>query len=101
MAVEWGLQTTDPDGRVVVFGIRTLIHLARRRNWLLDQVDVILDTVARPDAHRADPIAGRERFYRQDLDPGRWLAVIVDFNERPAFIVTAFVQGNPPSGWPP
>ena len=54
----------------------------------------ILATVARPDAREDDPRPGRERFYRQDLDPGRWLRVVVDFNAKPAFVVTALVQHN-------
>jgi hypothetical protein len=39
-----------------------------------------------------DPVPGRERFYRRDLDPRRWLRVVVDFNDTPTFVVTAFVQ---------
>jgi hypothetical protein len=37
----------------------------RRRPWLLDHVDVIMGTIARPDHRVADPIPGRECFYRQ------------------------------------
>lgn len=56
----------------------------------------VLDAVSRPDLHEDDPAPGRERFYRQDLDPQRWLRVVVDFNESSAFVVTAFVQDNAP-----
>jgi hypothetical protein len=56
----------------------------------------ILDAVSRPDAREDDPVPGRERFYRRDLDSRRWLRVVVDFNESPAFVVTAFVQDNAP-----
>lgn len=56
----------------------------------------ILDAVCRPDVHEHDPVPGRERFYRRDLDPGRWLRVVVDFSESPAFVVTAFVQDHEP-----
>jgi hypothetical protein len=41
-------------------------------------------------------ITTRERFYRRDLDPLRYLRVVVDFNESPAFVVTAFIQDHPP-----
>lgn len=50
--------------------------------------------------HRVeDAIAGREHFYRRDLDPRRWLRVVVDFNDEPAWVVTALVQNNPPRGY--
>jgi hypothetical protein len=55
-------QTTDPDGRTVVFDAGSHLHLARRRPWLLDHIDVILATVARPDHREDDPRPGRERF---------------------------------------
>ena len=37
---------------------------------------------------------GRERFYRQHIDLRRWLRVIVDFTQTPAWIVTVAVQDN-------
>ncbi|MGH2986217.1 MAG: hypothetical protein ACRDLO_05980 [Solirubrobacterales bacterium] len=96
-----GRQTIDPDGRVVVFDSGSHLHLALGRPWMLDHVEAILDTVARPDFRADDRIAGRERFYRQDIDLRRWLRVVVDFNQAPAWVVTALVQDNPPRGWKP
>lgn len=81
---------------MVVLDERTLGHLRRQRPGMLEHLDAILATVARPDARESDPRPGRERFYRQDLDPGRWLRVVVDFNASPAVVVTAFVQHNHP-----
>lgn len=89
-------EATDPDGRDVVLDERTIGHLHRRRPHLVRHADAILDAVGRPDLREDDPVPGRERFYRRDLDPGRWLRVVVDFNQSPAFVVTAFVQDNPP-----
>jgi hypothetical protein len=60
----------------------------------------ILNAIARPDVHEEDPAPGRERFFRRDLDPSRWLRVIVDFNGFPGFVVTAFVQDQEPKGAP-
>ena len=91
-------ETLDPDGRVVVFDGRTEGHLARRRPQMLRHPDAILDAVARPDRRESDLAPGRERFYRRDLDPERWLRVVVDFNESPALVVTAFVQNHDPEG---
>jgi hypothetical protein len=66
-----------------------------RRPWLLNHIDVILDTVARPDHQTSDPTPGRERFYRQHID-GRWLRVVVDYGQDPAWVVTAVEQDNDP-----
>lgn len=65
---------------------------------MLAHLGAILDTVARPDRRQHDVVPGRERFYRRDLDPQRWLRVVIDFNETPAFVVTAFVHEMPLEG---
>jgi hypothetical protein len=67
----------------------------------MDEEALILGTVAHPDHRAADPIAGREHFYRRHIDPRRWLRVVVDFNDEPGWVVTALVQENPPRGWKP
>jgi hypothetical protein len=92
--------TTDPDVRLVFLDERTLGHLARRRRQMLARIPAILDAVNRPDVREDDPDPGRERFYRRDLDPKRWLRVVVDFNQSPAFVVTAFVQDTEPGDTP-
>ena len=88
----------DPDRREVVFDAGSQLHLAKgRRAWLLEHLDLIMATVERPDYREDDPRGGRERFYRQNvLDPSRWLRVVVDFNDVPAWIVTVLVQDNDP-----
>jgi hypothetical protein len=90
-------QTTDPNGRVVVFDTGTREHLRNRRPELLDHIGAILDVVNLPDYREEDDKRpGHERFYRQDLDPRRWLTVVVSFNEAPAYVVTAWVQAFDP-----
>jgi hypothetical protein len=91
----------DPDGRDVVFDSGTRLHLALGRPDLMDEVDLILGTVAHPDHRSNDRVPGREHFYRRDLDPRRWLRVVVDFNDTPAWVVTALAQENPPRDWKP
>ena len=91
---------TDPHGRAVVFDQRTEGHFQRRRPQMLRYVDAILDAISRPDLHEEDVTPGRERFYRRDMEPGRWLRVVVDFNESPGFVVTAFVQHHDPPEMP-
>jgi len=63
---------------------------------MLEHIHAILDAVSRPDVREADPVPARERYFRRDLDPGRWLRVVVDFSETPGFVVTAFVQNHEP-----
>lgn len=79
-----------------MFNAGSHLHLAWQRPELLDHVDAILLAVAEPDFHEIDPLPGRERFYQQDLDPGRWLRVVVDFNQSPAWVVTALIQQHDP-----
>ena len=95
--MSWRLLLT-PDGRDVVFDVGSHRHLSRAgRGWLLEQLELILVTVTRPDFREDDPRAGRERFYRHNvLSPGRWLRVVVDFDDIPARIVTVLVQDNDP-----
>ena len=88
----------DPDGRRVDFTAGTWRHLTAGRPWLLDDLDAILRAVARPDLREPDPLSGRERFYRRHVtDRVRWMRVVVDFNEKPAVIVTAFIQRKDPA----
>ncbi len=93
-------ETVDPDGRRVLLDGRTLDHLRRRRPQMLAHVDAILATIAQPDRREPDPVAGRERYYRIDLDARRWLRVVVDFGEVPGFVVTALIQDTEPRGTP-
>lgn len=97
MSSGWTRRVTDPDGREVVFDASSHLHLAARRAPLLDHIDVILGAIERPDHRALDPEWGRERFYRRDFPvPGRWLRVVVDFADEPAWIVTAFDQRDDP-----
>lgn len=90
-------RTTDPDGREVIFDERAYDHLLDRRAVFLNHLDLVLETVARPDHRDLDPIPGRERFYRSNvLGPRRWLRVVVDFSETPGRIVTVLVQYEDP-----
>ena len=90
----------DPDGRLVVLDERTIKHLHARRPQMVDHMDAILQAVSRPDHRDNDAMPGRERFYLQHIFTKRGLRVVVDFNESPGFIVTAFVQANQPGTKP-
>jgi hypothetical protein len=88
--------TFDPTGRLVVFDAGSHLHLALNRNWLLDHLDAILAAVAQPDFHEPDPRPDRERFYKHHFDSRRWLRVVIDFSEDPAWVVTALIQRHDP-----
>lgn len=91
----------DPDGRVVEFTERSWQHVMIERPQLLDDVDAILAAIAGPDHREPDPKVDRERFYRRQItDKVRWLTVVVDFSETPAFIATAFIQRKNPTREP-
>lgn len=59
-------ETTDPDGRQVVFDERTQAHLARRRPQMLRHAPAVQSAISRPDAREDHPAPGRERLYRRD-----------------------------------
>ena len=88
----------DPDGRNVEFTERSWHHIMVERPELLDDVDAILLVIASPEHREVDPRSARERFYRRRvMDKVRWLRVVVDFSEAPAFVVTAFIQRKDPT----
>lgn len=88
----------DPDGRLVEFTDWSWDHIIVERPQLLGDVDAILAAVESPDVRDHDPIEGRERFYRRRVtDKVRWLRVVVDFNQAPAYVVTAFIQRKDPT----
>jgi hypothetical protein len=92
---------TDPDGRIVEFTEWSWDHIMVNRPQLLEDVDAVLGVVADPEHRQRDPIQGRERFYRRRVtDRVRWLRVVVDFNQSPAYVVTAFIQRKNPTREP-
>jgi hypothetical protein len=89
---------TDPDGRTVAFTRQSWQHIEFIRPELLDELDAIIATVAKPSSREPDPRPGRERFYRQHAtDRIRWIRVLVDFTTDPAVVVTAFIQRKDPA----
>jgi hypothetical protein len=92
---------TDPDGREVVLTEDGWAHIAGGHSDLGLPPDAVLDVVRSPDHREDDPIAGRERFWRRNVGPSRWLRVVVDFAVQPAVIVTAFADRVDPKDWQP
>jgi hypothetical protein len=97
-------ETATPDGvRVVLFEDTWSQHILARGGHpeLAPHLDAILASVAAPDHRESDDRARRERFFKENVGPSRWLMVIVDFEQEPARIVTAlgYGHGRSPRGW--
>jgi hypothetical protein len=92
-------QTVDPDGRTVVLDEEGWEHILHEHAELALYQDEIIATVRAPGHRSTDPRPGRERYYRIGLGPSRWLFTVVNFNETPARIVTAYGNRKDPPGW--
>lgn len=92
---------TDPSGRSVVLTAARWAHIVARHPELADHQQEVTDIVRAPDHHGPDPIAGRERYWRQSAVISAWLRVVVDFNVEPAMIITAFPNRKQPPEWKP
>jgi hypothetical protein len=89
-------ETTDPDGRTVQLDWVGWSHIVRRHPYIGVGREVILDTVARPDAIRAGHEPGEEWFYRRGAGPSTWIRVVVHYEQGRGLIVTAFPRRSFP-----
>jgi hypothetical protein len=92
------VEVVDPGGRAVVLDDEGWEHILQEHGEMALYRREIMATVASPEHRRGDPRPGRERYYRRDAGPSRWLFVVVDFNEIPARIVTAYASRKDPPG---
>jgi hypothetical protein len=58
---------------------------------------VIVETITHLDLHTDDPRPGRERYFAHRKGSGEWLRVVVDFNDNPGWVVTAFGHDQEPT----
>ena len=80
----------DPAGREVVLDAEGWQHILDNHREMARYQDAVLDTVQGADVRRPDPRLGRERLYRYGVGPSIWCFVVVDYNQEPARVVTAF-----------
>jgi sarcosine oxidase gamma subunit len=94
-------ETTDPEGRQVVLADAVWRKKIVRDHPEIDRhVSDVLQTVTKPDHVAADPIvAARTRYYARGVGPGRWLLVVVSYEQVPARIVSAFANRKDPRSW--
>jgi hypothetical protein len=92
----------DPDGHEVVLLARIWENkIARDHPELVDRLDAVMQTVAKPDHVEPDPLSARVRFYRRDVDPSRWLMVVVSDEQQPGRIIIALANRKDPKRWKP
>jgi hypothetical protein len=90
----------DPDGREVVPLARIWQDkIGRDHPELVNHLDAVMATVAKPDHIEADALPDRTRFYRRGVGPSRWLMTVVSYEQQPARIITALVNRKDPKRW--
>jgi hypothetical protein len=95
-------EVRDPDGRPVVLMARIWEDkIVRGHPEVRDQLAQVLDTVAGPDHVEPDPREARQRYYRRNIGPSRWLLVVVSFEQEPGRIITALATRKDPRRWKP
>ncbi|MBV9195769.1 MAG: hypothetical protein JO168_16645 [Solirubrobacterales bacterium] len=91
-----------PDGREVVLLARIRKDkIARDHPELVDRLDAVIETVAKPDHFEPDALPARTRFYRRNVGPSRWLMVVVSYEQQPTRIITALANRKDPKRWKP
>jgi hypothetical protein len=100
-------EAVSPDGaRVVLFEDTWLRHILNPHQGhaeLEPHLKAVLEAIESPDHREQESWPGRERFFKRDVGPSRWLMVVVDSAEEPVRIVTAFgyQHGRSPDRWTP
>ena len=93
---------TDPDGREVVLLARIWEDkITRDHPEMVDDLDAVFETVAKPDHVEPDALPDRSRFYRRGAGPSRWLMAVVSYEQQPARIITALANRKDPRRWKP
>ena len=75
--------------------------IARDHPELVDHLDAVMETVARPDHVEPDALPARTRFYRRNAGPSRLLMVVVSYEQEPGRIITALANRKDPKRWKP
>ena len=93
---------TDPGGREVVLLARIWEDkISRDHPELVDHLEAVMKTVAKPDHVEPDALPDRTRFYRRAVGPSRWLMAVVSYEQQPARVITALANRKGPKRWKP
>ncbi len=100
-------ETATPEGiQVVLFEDTWQRHVLDPQSGHVElepHLGAALEAITSPDHREADAWSHRERFFKRDVGPSRWLMVVADSERDPARIVTAlgYGHGRSPAGWMP
>jgi hypothetical protein len=60
----------------------------------------VLQAISNPDYVASDPaFDDRRRHYLRNVGPGRWLLVVISYEQEPARLITAFAHRKDPRSW--
>jgi len=91
------VSTQDSLGRLVVLTEdRWWGHIVDGHREMEGLELAVLRAVENADRTRPGKRPGRQELYAQGLGPARWLAVVVDYSQEPAWVVTAHPMSKDP-----
>jgi hypothetical protein len=73
--------------------------ITRDHPELVDHLEAVMETVAKPDHVEPDALPDRTRFYRRGAGPSRWLMAVVSYEQQPARIITTMANRKDPRRW--
>ena len=82
--------TDDPDGRPVTLAFARWRHIARRHPEIARDRSVVLVAISDPEERLPGRIESEEWYYARSPRLGRWIKVVVHYDEGRGLIVTAF-----------
>jgi hypothetical protein len=83
-------ETTDRQGRRVALTSERWLHILDDHDELANELEAILQAIARPTLHRSGRMRREEWFYLEGAGPSRYLKVVVHYERDRGSIVTAF-----------
>jgi hypothetical protein len=83
-------EVVDPNGRRVRLYEEAAKHIIGSHPEMEPYMADVIGAIASPDVIERDPWPGRERYFRRGVGPSTWLRVVVDFDQKPPGVVTAF-----------
>jgi hypothetical protein len=91
-------EVVDPNGRRVRLDEETVTHITGSHPEMEPYMADVVEAISSPDVIERDPWPRRERYFRRGVGPSMWLRVVVDFDEKPPRVVTAFGLRKGPAG---
>lgn len=84
----------DPDGRTVLLTEERWEHVKRRHPEVSPHLGDLLRALREPDKRGLGRELGQELFFTEWSGPGRWLRVVVHFEDGEGHVVTAFPEDS-------